>query len=561
MRIPKATPSDRAAGGLSSALVVGTGIVSLAVATLAAATLEGALAVADASPVYLLAVVLLAGIGGTWPAVATSVASVVIYDFLFTEPRLTLAVADPAEWLSLLLFLAVAVVIGQMASLLRDRAETAERRTRESQSLVAISRSLATAHTAALARSEIETRVRDDAEMTDVWLALAGEAEWQDPRTVGLRPWDLLRSPGENEPGEWVRVDGGHPPPGPVDQAGGSPASSDGSTSSSDESPDAYRVAIGAEGMTIGWLWATREPGSPLPGRGARRILSLTADQLGAAIRRDELRAEATAAEVARQSDALRAALLDSVSHDLRTPLASIRATAGSLMDPAIEPTPKALRAMAVAIDADAARMSGLVHDLLDMSRIQAGAVLPEPEVFELSEIVEDVLRRSAPVLAGRDVRVELPDDLPAILVDDALFDTAVANVVDNAARYAPAPAAIRLRARGLEGDRVELTVEDGGPGVPAEALELLFERFYRVAPPVGTARHGLGMGLAIARGFVMALGGTMDAGPSELGGLAIRVTVPAAPAGPPEPGTGPDAGETGAAALLELGVAGVADQ
>jgi len=518
---------DRAQRGRSAAFVVGVAVVSIAAATVAAAVAEEALGVADASPIYLLAVVLMAGVGGTRAAVATSVVAVIVYDFLFTDPRLTLTVADPAEWLSLLLFLAVAVVIGRMAALLRDRAETAERRTREAQSLVAISRALATAPTAAQASSEIEWRLEDDAEMSEVWVELPGATARSDTRKTGLRPWDLLRNPGEDGPGDWVRVDGGEPPRSSIDAADGRMTLAAGSTPGG--ARDAYRTAIEVDGKTVGWLWATREPGSPMPGRGARRILALTVDQLGAAIHRDELRAEATASEVARQGDALRAALLDSVSHDLRTPLASIRATVGSLLDPAVEAVPAPVRAMAATIDADASRMSELVRDLLDMSRIQAGAVRPAPQVFELDELVEGVLRRSAPVLRGRDVRVELPEDLPPILVDDVLFDAAVANVLDNAARHTAAPAVIRIRARAVEDDRVELTVEDGGPGVSAEAINRLFERFYRVVPASGTARHGLGMGLAIARGFVEALGGTIEAGHSELGGLVIRITVPAA--------------------------------
>jgi len=526
---PMLAPWDRAWRSRSVAFVVVVAIVSLAAATVAAAIAEGALGVADASPIYLLAVVLLAGIGGTWAAVATSIASVLVYDLLFTDPRLTLTVADPAEWLSLLLFLAVAVVIGRMAALLRDRAETAERRTREAQSLVAISRALASAPTAAEARSEIEWRLQDAAEMSEVWVNLAGaQADAHtDAHTFDLRPWDLLRNSGEDGPGEWVRVDGGEPARSSIDAAEGRTTLAAGAMPGG--ACDAYRTAIEVDGRTVGWLWATRELGSPMPGRGARRILALTADQLGAAIHRDELRAEATASEVARQGDALRAALLDSVSHDLRTPLASIRATSGSLLDPAVEAVPATVRAMAATIDAEASRMSELVHELLDMSRIQAGAVRPAPQVFELGELVEGVLRRTEAVLGGREVRVELPEDLPPILVDDVLFHTAVGNVLDNAARHTAAPAVIRMRARAVKDHRVELTVEDGGPGVPAEAIDRLFERFYRVIPASGTARHGLGMGLAIALGFVEALGGTIEAGHSDLGGLAIRITVPAA--------------------------------
>ena len=288
----------------------------------------------------------------------------------------------------------------------------------------------------------------------------------------------------------------------------------------------AYVVAIEGDTEPAGWIHAVRSRDEPRPGRGARRILTLAADQLAFALRREELRADLNAAEVARHGDALRAAILDSVSHELRTPIASIRAVAGGLLDPAADPSKDDVIRAATSIDAEGARLADLVGNLLDMGRIQAGELHPDLEPHELSEIVETALRRSMPATPGRRLVVDIPDSLPLVLVDARLFDVALGNVLDNAHRHTPGATRIGLGAS-LDGDGLILAVDDDGPGVPAAAMEHLFDRFYRV--PTATdetrqARQGLGMGLAIARGFLEAMGGSIEAAPSASGGLCIRM-------------------------------------
>jgi two-component system sensor histidine kinase KdpD len=507
----------------SRVLPLAAGAASLALATAVAALLESGLGVPDASPVYLLAVVAMASLYGTWPAIATSVLSLLTYDFLFTAPRFTFAVADPQEWLSLLLFLFVAAVTGRLAALQRERAEEALRRVHEAQTLFAISRSLATGAAIREATFEIVDRLRADAGVERVWVGIGPSPAWerpladsapQVPRPETASRWILRRQPGER-PAEWVRVHTGR-------QGGGRghPPSPD---------VDLFQVAIAADGQDLGSIWVLRARSAGPPGRGATRILSLAADQLGLAIHREDLAREATAAEIARASDALKSALLDSVSHDLRTPLASIRAAAGNLMDPGVDLAPEERHALAVSIDAEAERLSSFVRDLLDLSRIQAGALVPHVEVYELRELVEPVAQRLEPTLGGRRVAVEIADDLPPVLVDAVLFDQVVSNLLENAGRYAPPPAPIRIVARPAPDASVELVVEDGGPGVPAEALGHVFERFYRVGRAGEGSRRGLGIGLALVRGFVEAMGGRAEATPSELGGLAVRLTLRAA--------------------------------
>ena len=507
----------------SRALTVAVGVGCLGAATIVAVALETWLNVADASAVYLLAVVVMAILYGTWEAIATSVLAVLTYDFLFTAPRFTFVIADPQEWLSLLLFLVVAAVIGRLAALQSERADEATRRAQEAQSLFGISRSLATASSVRDAADEIVERLHAETGLVRVWIGL-GRAPGQerilaDSAADVARPdsailWSLQRQPG-TEPADWMRIHAGRrdrgPARPPVDDV------------------DVFRVAVEADGEQLGSVWAAAPRSAGSPGRETTRILALAADQLGLALHREELGRAATEAEIARQSDALKSALLDSVSHDLRTPLSTIRAAAGSLIDPAVEWSPEERRSLARAIDSEAERLSRVVRNLLDLSRIQAGAIVPDLEVYELRELTEPVVRRLGLTVDERPVTIDIADDLP-VLVDAVFFDEVLTNVLENAARYAPPPAPIRIAAHEADPGRIVLVVEDGGPGVPAETLPRVFDKFYRVDRPREGSRRGLGIGLSVVRGLVEAMGGRAEAARSELGGLAIHLTLRAAP-------------------------------
>jgi two-component system, OmpR family, sensor histidine kinase KdpD len=486
----------------------------LAVATVAVAALEAIVGVSDASPVYLVAVVAVGILFGTTPAIVTSLAAVLLYDFLFTEPRYTLTVAQPRDWLDLLLFLFVAVAVGRLAALQRERADEADRRARESVASFSISRILATAPDLEGAAPAVVELLLGSTHMRRVWIGvdvggreriLAGSpppADEPAPATTST----LARRPGD-EPARWVKA---HVARVPGERA-----------LAMDETQ--LRVKLESEGEVLGSIWArrARELGQPTPEE--TRLFSLAADQVALALRREALAREATMAEIARQSDLLKSALLDSVSHDLRTPLSSIRAAAGSLMDPAVDLPPQERRATAAAIDLEAQRLGRFVRNMLDLSRIEAGALRPEIEALDVEDIVEPVIRRLLPVLDGRRVDVDLPRDLPPILADAVYVDEVLGNLLDNAARYAPSPAPIRVGAR-CNGDEVELVVEDGGPGVPPDLVPRLFERFYRVERPREGARRGMGLGLSVVKGLVEAMGGNVEVSASELGGLAVRV-------------------------------------
>jgi two-component system sensor histidine kinase KdpD len=287
-------------------------------------------------------------------------------------------------------------------------------------------------------------------------------------------------------------------------------------------------VRVEADGEIVGSIWATRAREAGEPNREETRLLALAADQIGLAVRRDRLAREATEAEIARRSDTLKSALIDSVSHDLRTPLAAIRATAGSLDDPVIDWTSDERRQAARSIDAEAERLDRLVRNFLDLGRIEAGELRPDIEVHELRALVEPAVARARASAGAHDLEIAIPDDLPLVAVDAVFVDAIVTNLLDNAARHAAgSPVAIRAQDGGA--GRVDLVVEDGGPGVPDEALVHLFDRFYRVRRQGEGARRGLGIGLSIVSGLAHAMGGEVRATRSALGGLSIHVTLPTA--------------------------------
>jgi two-component system sensor histidine kinase KdpD len=492
-------------------------VAALAGTTVVVWVLEDVLGVDHASSIYLLGVGVVAVRHGTAAALLAAAGAFVIYNLLFVEPRFTLTVARPEEVITLLLLLFVGVVIGRLAGAQREREQLAARREREARALFAISRELATASRLTSAIDTVLERVRADAGMSHAWVGLGSTVATERPIGAASGPpiepvgtHRVLQRERPETTATWVRIHTG---------AGGPARAA------------RYRIALVADGVEIGSLWAERPADAGEPTIEETRLLAATADQVAQAVRRDRLAAAAADAEVERRSDELRSALLDSVSHDLRTPLAAIRAAAGSLADPTIELDDAERRSTARAIDEEADRLNRLVGSLLDMSRIQSGALATELEVTPLAELLDPILERFRPQLAGR-LSVQIPDDLPAVRVDQVFLSQAFSNVLDNAATHSSPDSSIVVGAH-PEGADVEIRVEDSGPGVAPEALERLFDRFYR-GPATSTAsRHGVGLGLTVVRGLVEAMGGTVRAAASGLGGLAVTISVPAVPAGP----------------------------
>jgi len=506
-------------------------LVAVAVPALMAATglvwlLETRFDVLNASPVYLLAVVVTALVSGTVGALIAAVSGILIYDFLFTHPLATFAISDPAEWLNLVLLLFVGLVVGQLTALERSRAVTAETREREARELFLVSRALATRSSTTAVLSEIAEVVRREAGLRSVWFALgpddAGERVMAvageggpnlasgSGNAAGNIQWQLRRTPGD-EPARWLRI---HNPP-----VGGRPREP---TDRADT--ETYRVRIEAGARSLGSVWASRDRRRGNPDRSATRLLAAAADQVGQALAQDQLAAEAGAAEIARQSDALKSALLQSVSHDLRTPLATIRTAAGTLR-PDSDLDTEGRRASAAAIEREVERLDRLVANLLDLGRIEAGELRADLDVFELDDLAGRTVDRLAPRLEGYDVRIDV-GPLP-VLVDPVFLDEALTNVLDNALKFTAAGSTIEIGAEEVDADWVRLVVQDDGPGVADGAFDALFERFHRRPAADGRPRPGTGIGLAVVRGLIEAMGGRVRARGSDLGGFAVEMDLP----------------------------------
>ncbi len=489
-------------------------VVGLGLATVVVAVLETLVPGLSAAPVYLLAVLSVGLLAGTAPAVATAVASFLVYDFLFVEPYYTLTIADPEEWLNLLLLLAVALAIGRLAAIQAAHAEEVAERAREAQDLFGVSRSLATSRNLTEAADAVLERLRVSGAMDRIWLGLgptpADErivADTAPGHPLPVPSWQVvLQRTAGDEPARWTRT---HVASTPVRRRG-----SEGST--------VYRIRLEAPGEQLGSLWGLRGRDRPEPDRAETRILAAAADQLGQAARRDRLVADALEAEVARRSEALMTALLDSVSHDLRTPLATIRAAAGSMLDASVSWTDEERAESLLAIDSEAERMNRLVRNLLDLSRIEGGALHPDLEPHDLDEFLGAILRRLA---MAETVEVLVPDDLPPLLVDSTYLDEVLTNLLENAKRYGGR--VVRIRAAEADPATVEIVIEDDGPGVTETDRGHLFDKFFRIRRPGEGARRGMGIGLTVARGLARAMGGEITAQQSELGGLAMCVRVP----------------------------------
>lgn len=492
---------------------------ALAASILGVYLLEERAGVRDASTVFLLAVALVAYLRGSWAAVGTALGAFLAYNYLFLPPEFTFLVSDPQHILTLGLLLAVGIAIGRLTGLQRDHARRSERREREARALFNVSRAIALAKRMKDALPVLVVSLAQDAGMARVWIGLG--STWAQEQVVAASdsgadtpssgPHSILgKRPAEGQPA-WVRLS----PPGPPAPRRDSLA--------------LYRVELQDGSEPIGSLWAARDARLGPPSGEETRLLAAAADQIGQGIVRDRLSEQATELEVARRSEELKAALLDSVSHDLRTPLATIRASAGTLADPNVELTPGEARATAQEIDAEADRLANLVSGLLDMSRITGGALQTRPETMPVDAVVMPALQRALAALGHRPIQVEIPDDLPPVLVDPVLASQVLDNLLENVARHTLPDAPMRITAD-ADSQAVTVRVEDGGAGVPPEAMPHIFEKFYRVPSRRGSARQGTGLGLSVVKGMAEAMGGSVAASRSGLGGLAIDLRLPVAP-------------------------------
>jgi two-component system sensor histidine kinase KdpD len=270
-------------------------------------------------------------------------------------------------------------------------------------------------------------------------------------------------------------------------------------------------VPAAADGSgTVGVIGILRDLPGPLLTPDERRLLDALVDQVAVAIERVSLARGLAETRVLAETERLRAALLTSISHDLRTPLASIIGTVSSLRSYADKYDATDRDELLATLESEAERLNRFVGNLLDMTRLESGAIEMKLDLADVAEIVGAALERAGSVIAGHRIEVAIAPDLPMLRLDPILFEQVLFNLLDNAAKYAPPGSRIDLRAR-QDGDVVAIEVIDQGPGIPPGDLERVFDKFYRVQAQ-DRRRAGTGLGLAICRGFIEAQGGRIVA-------------------------------------------------
>jgi two-component system sensor histidine kinase KdpD len=499
--------------GLSLALVAAfTGIVAF---------VRLAADVGNASMLYLLAIMASAVLLGSGPAIVSAVAAFASFNLFFVEPQYTFKVAEDEEWVALGLLLVSGVITGQLAAALRDRAREAERREKEAVVLYDVVRLMAEPELnraltlvaervrAELSLAVVVVSVGDQAAQADTGdgeaIALAKEAA-RLPETI-LGRGEAPTASRRGRPGRWIRV-----------------MSPQARTLARPRSDRVNAVPVELEGQRVGSIILVRSPGSDPFGTEEDRLLSAIAHQLALALERLRLQREAMEAEVLRRTDELRTALINAVSHDLRTPLASIIASAGSLLQEDVSWNDEERREFTQAIVEEAERLNRLVSNLLDLSRIEAGSIQPEKGWYDLGSLVNEVAGRLRRLASAHNLVLDLPDHLPPLRFDYVEIDQVLSNLIENAVKYTPPGSQITVLVR-LADDTIQIEVADNGPGIPAEALPHLFKPFYRA--PGDLRPRGSGLGLAVAQGLVEAHGGRIWAENLAEGGARFVFTLP----------------------------------
>ena len=488
------------------------GLASIAIVTAIIGSLAPSWPVANISMLYLIGVLGTAVLAGRAAAIVTSVAAFLAFNWFFVEPIHTFSVAEPSEWLALLLFLLTAAITGQLAGDQRRRAVEAAQREREATLLYAV------AHL--LTGSDLDSALRAVADQLRTTLRLravvielttehgeqritSGDAEVVRRSVGSIRTWMASPTAAQNRGHRWIRV---VPPTGGV--------------------ADDHRVHVvplRAGERRAGALAIVRGDGAVESAN--ERLLNAVAAQIGNASERARLRQRATDAEVLQRADALKTALLNAVSHDLRSPLASIIASAGSLRQRDVEWTDDERATFAADIEEQATRLSRIVTNLLDLSRMESGALRPERGWYDIGALIDDVVGRLRPLAAEHHLRVNVPDDLPPVLLDYIEIDEVLSNLIENALGHTPAGTNVDVSAQ-VAGDELTIEVSDDGPGIPPESLPHVFDPFMRLSTR-SDGSGGLGLGLAVARGLVEAHGGHITAQRRSGGGTTFRFTLP----------------------------------
>ncbi len=468
------------------------------------------LALGSVGMFFLVPVLLSAVSFGLRPALFTSFASVMAYNFFFLPPRYTFTIAAPDNWLSFAVLLLVAVTAANLAARVRAQANLAAARAQVAGELYQFTGKLAAS-----------------ARLDDIlWAAAFQIASMLKTNVVILLP---DRKTGRLE----IRV--GYPPEDELDAQDlaaamwcwekGAPAGRNAETL-----PGAKRLFLPmrtGKGL-VGVIGLMRRDDAGLLSPDERRLLDSLLDQTALAIERSLLAERVDEAQVRAEADKLRVAMLSSLSHDLRTPLASILGAATSLISGIALYNAQQTADLLATIRDEAERMDRFIGNLLDMSRLEAGALGTKVEALPVREVVEAAVKRLGRRLAAHTLDIDLADNLPLVLADPLLLEQSIVNLLDNAAKYAAQGTHIRVAASATP-ERELVTIQDEGPGIAPDDLPHIFDKFYR-AKDADRRAAGTGLGLAVARGFVESFGGSLEAANRKDGkGAMLTLSLPRA--------------------------------
>ena len=441
--------------------------------------------------VFLMGVLTSALWYGLTPAIFTSMVSALAFNFFFLPPLYTLTLGSAESVVTFVFFIIVAGIASNLTARVRGQAVAARQRARMTEDLYLFSKKLA------------GTATLDDV----LWATAFQIASMLKVRVVLLLPQDGT-----------ITVKAGYPPEDTLDQADIAAAkwaweNDRPAGRGADTLPGAKRLFLPVRTArgAIGVVGIDDDRQGPLLTPERRRLMDALTDQAALAIERVNLVEDLDNAKLAVEADRLRSALLTSISHDLKTPLASIMGAAGTLKEFPKELDDDAKEDLLATIQDESERLNRFIANLLDMTRLESGAIEPNFGMLEVNEIVGTALSRARKILASHQVDVDLPKNLPLIRVDPVLFEQVLFNLFDNAGKYSEPQSRIRVQAFADDG-AVTLQVLDEGQGIASEDLERIFGKFTR-AQKGDSVRAGTGLGLAICRGFVEAMGGTITAG------------------------------------------------
>lgn len=501
-RAPAPPVQEVASRFANAPLAFAAAFTSALVSTFVSWSVFGPKQLADVVMIYLLGIVLVALRYGYGPSLFAAVLSVLCFDYFFIPPLYTFAVQDFRHLVTFSVMFLVAIVISGLTQRVRAQANAARQRELRTASLYALSRELAaTKQVEEIA--QIAQKHLQDALGAQSWLFLP-TADRSDVRLAeGAHQAEL--SEAERSAAAWVWAH---------ERTAGV------GTETMPNVENMYLPLMASRGKVAVLALRSADPERLLAPE-ARQHLTALANQIASSIERSELASEAQWAQLRMETEQMRSSLLSSVSHDLRTPLAVVTGAASTLLEDAVPDATR--RELTETILQEAQRLNRLVRNLLDMTRLEAGALRVNKDWQPLEEVVGSALNRVEDALAGRKVATDLAPDLPLVPLDAVLIEQVLVNLLENGVKYTPSGSPIEIGARAQPGG-VVLSVCDRGPGIPPGQELRIFEKFYRVP---GVEGSGFGLGLAICRGIAMAHGGDLSAHNRIGGGAEFRIQLP----------------------------------